>query len=475
MNQVESGAGRASLTRRTLVLFGLPEYAVYLASIPVILYLPFVYSKSFGLSLTDVGLILMLGRITDVVTDPLIGYLSDRTQSRFGKRKPWIATGMVIMTGAAYMLFNPSAEQVTNLYLLGWAMALWLGWTMINIPYYAWGAELSDDYNERTRLTAWRQFFGFIGNVSVLFIPVVAGHLTGFGSLPSEGLTIIGGMALVGLPVCITVTLWLVPEPDKYGVAHAPVLAHFKLMRKNGSFWLLFFGFMLMSLGTGWGSATFMLFATYVVGAEAQTQAILLGYYGANVLSLPLWVYLSQRVGKKETWIIGGVLFVFVTPCFLLLGLGDLWWFFLILAFYGIAGGNFAALSMSMKADVIEIAARRSKENVSGAYIAVWSLGQKLVIAVALGTALPLLGLLGFEPNAEHTPEQLRTLAYVYVLPPWLFYAAAVAVLWRYPLSEVRLERLREALERRAARRANPLSLMSTRERIVQDKGITRS
>jgi Na+/melibiose symporter-like transporter len=455
--QDETAALRTRLARRSLVLFGLPEYAVYLASIPVVLYLPFVYSKSFGLSLTDVGLILMVGRISDVVTDPLIGYLSDRTPGRFGKRKPWIAVGMAIMTVSAYMLFNPVATNVTNLYLLGWAMSLWLGWTMINIPYYAWGAELSDDYNERTRITAWRQLFGFLGNVSVLFIPVAAGHFTGYGSLPTEGLTIIGGMALIGLPLCITIALWSVPEPDRYGAAHAPVLTHFRLMRKNGSFWLLFFGFMLMSLGTGWGSATFMLFATYVVGAESQTQAILLGYYGANVLSLPLWVYLSERVGKKETWIIGGLMFVLVTPCFLLLGIGDLWWFFLILALYGIAGGNFAALSMSMKADVIEIAARRSKENVSGAYIAVWSLGQKMVIAIALGTALPLLGLLGFEPNVEHTPAQLRTLAYVYVIPPWLFYAAAVIVLWRYPINELRLRRLRTALEKRAERREQSL------------------
>ena len=132
---------------------------------------------------------------------------------------------------------------------------------------------------------------------------------------------------------------------------------------------------MLMSLGTGWGSATFMLFASYVIQAEGQTQAILLGYFGANILALPAWVALASRIGKKTTWIIGGILFVIVTPSFLLLGAGDLWGFFLCLAIYGIAGGNFGAISMSMKADVIEIAARRSGENIAGSYIAVWALG----------------------------------------------------------------------------------------------------
>lgn len=445
------------LKQSTLMLFGLPEYAVYLGSIPVGLYLPLVYSKDLGLELADVGLILMLARISDVVTDPLIGYLSDRTRTRFGRRKPWLAAGAGLMMVSAYQLFNP-VPPIDNWHLLTWSVLLWLGWTMINIPYYAWGAELSSDYNERTRITGWRQAFGFLGNVSVLAVPVIAGQLTGYGSLPREGLTIIGSMALVALPLLIAITLWGVPERQAYAQPKSPLLKNARIMFKNGSFMLLFLGFMLMSLGTGWGSATFMLYATYTIEAEAYTQAILLGFYGANLVSLPLWVAVAQRVGKKPTWMTGGVLFVIVTPCFLLLGAGDLWGFFITLAFYGIAAGNFGALSMSMKADVIEIAARRSGENIAGSYIAVWSLGQKMVAAVALGLALPFLQYLGFDPSGEVGPEQARTLAWVYVLPPWLFYAISVYFISRYPISASRLERIRSAFDRRDARRAGALT-----------------
>lgn len=440
-----------AIPRSRLVLFALPEYAVYLGSIPVGLYLPLVYSKDLGLELTDVGLILMLARISDVITDPLIGYLSDRTRSRFGRRKPWMAAGMLLMMVSAFMLFNP-VWGVSNAYLLVWAVGLWLGWTLINIPYYAWGAELSDSYHERTRITGWRQAFAFFGNVSVLAVPVVAGQLTGYGALPKEGLTIIGFMALVALPVMITTTLARVPERQAYKPVASPLFRNLGLMARNGSFLLLFFGFLLKTLGTGWGSATFMLFATYAVGAEAQTQAILLGYFGANVLSLPLWMAVAQRIGKKQTWIAGGVLFVFVTPLFLLLEHGDLGWFFLMLALYGVAGGNFNAISMSMKADVIEIASHRSGENIAGSYIAVWSLGQKLMQALALGLALPLLDILGFSASGGNSPAVIDMLSYVYVLPPWLCYAAAVAVIWRYPISAARLTRLRQAFHRRAAR-----------------------
>ena len=313
------------------MLFGLPDFAVYMAVIPVGLYLPFVYAKDLGLELADVGLLLMLARVSDVVTDPLIGWLSDRTRTRIGRRKPWMAAGALVMMVAAFRLFSPQGE-VDNGYLLLWAVLLWLGWTMINIPYYAWGAELSDDYNERTRITGWRQAFGFLGNLSVLSVPVVAGELIGYGSIPREGMTIIGSMALVALPLMIGLTLWRVPEREAAAPSQTPMLTNARQIWANGSFKLLFFGFMLMSAGTAWGSATFMLFATFVVGAEAQTQAILLGYFGANILALPVWVAIAQRAGKRETWMAGAILFVIVTPMFLLLDGGDLWPFFLVLA-----------------------------------------------------------------------------------------------------------------------------------------------
>ncbi|MEQ9452440.1 MAG: MFS transporter [Pseudomonadales bacterium] len=445
----------ARLSRSTLVLYGLPEYAVYLGIIPLSLYLPFVYSKDLGLDLADVGLILMLSRICDVITDPLIGYLSDRTNTRFGRRKPWIAAGSVVMMVSSYILFNPGTLGLTvnNVYLLTWSVLLWLGWTMVNIPYYAWGAELSDDYHERTRITGWRQAFGFLGNVSVLAVPVLASQMTGYGGAPKEGLAIIGSMALVALPLLIGLALMGVPERERYGTARSSLYTYVGTMRRNGSFLLLFFGFMLMTLGTGWGSATFMLFGAFVVEAENQTQAILLGYFGANILSLPVWIWVSSKLGKKTTWLIGGALFVCVTPCFLLLGAGDHAAFFVTLALYGVAGGNFGALSMAMKADVIELASRKASENVAGSYIAVWSLGTKLMQALALGTALPLLQFLGFDPSGSNTAQEIDYLRWVYVLPPWLFYTLSVVVIWRYPLTSERLERIRHAFDRRDARK----------------------
>ncbi|MBT5701508.1 MAG: MFS transporter [Gammaproteobacteria bacterium] len=343
------------LSRSRLIFFGLPDYAVYLASIPVSLYLPFVYSRDLGLGLAEIGLILMLARITDVVTDPVIGYLSDKTQSRFGRRKPWLAAGAIIMSISAWQLFAPSGV-VTNWHLLIWSMLLWLGWTMINIPYFAWGAELSNDYNERTRITGWRQAFGYLGNVSVLLIPSLSGQLFGYGNLPKEGLTIVGFMALVLLPTLVFLALWKVPEAKVTQKAQQNLIASTKQMFSNGSFMILFVGFLMLSMGTTWSSSLFMLFAAFVVDIETSTQTILLGFYLMQLLSLPVWVWVSYRIGKKQTWVMGAVIYVLATPGYMMLGPGDIVGFCIVLGGYGIASGNFVAISLSMKADLIEMA-----------------------------------------------------------------------------------------------------------------------
>jgi Na+/melibiose symporter-like transporter len=452
-------AGEPDLSRTSrlkpsqLALFGLPEFAVYLAVIPMSLYLPFFYSRDLGLSLTDIGLLLMVARISDVITDPLIGSLSDRTRTRLGRRKPWMLAGTPLMMLSAYQLFSP-AGGVGNLYLLFWSALLWFGWTMINIPYYAWGAELSDDFDERTRITGWRQAFGFAGNISVLLIPVVSSQLFGYGAVASEALVIIGGMAMVLLPLLVGVTVWQLPERQTAPPAHQPVLRNLESMLTNGSFLILFIGFTLMSLGTTMIGTLFMLFTTFAMELERQAQPILLSYFAVNIVGLPFWVWLSGRIGKREAWMTGTLVMALATPVYILLTPGEIVPFVLVTAVIGFAGGNFIALSLSMKADVIDIATRRRRESIAGAYMAVWSLGAKTTQALALGISLPLLGLFGFDPRAENGPEAIAALRYAIGLLPPAFYLLAIAVIYRYPVSKARLERLRQAFDRRDRREA---------------------
>ena len=333
-------------------------------------------------------------------------------------------------------------------------MLLWLGWTMINIPYFAWGAELSDDYNERTRITGWRQAFGYLGNVSVLLVPTLSGELFGYGSLPQEGLVIVGFMALILLPALVFLALWKVPEVSIQRTTRLDLIGSSKQMFSNGSFMILFTGFLMLSMGTTWASSLFMLFATFVVDVETSTQIILLGFYLTQLLSLPVWVAISYRIGKKETWVVGTIIYVLATPGYMMLGPGDIAGFCVVLGLYGIASGNFVAISLSMKADLIEIAAFRTGHHVAGSYMAVWSLGQKFFQAIAVGLALPVVSYFGFDPRGQNGPDELFALTLTLTVPPMLLYAASVFVIWRFPLSEERLTRLRARFLRRQASRS---------------------
>ena len=139
-------------------------------------YLPAVYAgkDGYGLSLAAVGFVLMLTRFSDVVTDPLIGFISDRTRTRWGRRKPFIFIGTPVYALGIWLLFiNPiEFREVTWLGLefnigypyLFFSLALvYLGATIKDLPYRAWGAELSSNYNERTIITSWREAFGVTG------------------------------------------------------------------------------------------------------------------------------------------------------------------------------------------------------------------------------------------------------------------------------------------------------------------------
>jgi Na+/melibiose symporter-like transporter len=150
----------------------------------------------------------------------------------------------------------------------------------------------------------------------------------------------------------------------------------------------------------------------------------------------------------------GTLVMALVTPAYLLLAPGQIVPFVLITAVIGFAGGNFVALSLSMKADVIEIATRRHRETVAGAYMAIWSLGSKTTQALAVGISLPLLGLFGFDPRTENGPEQIAALRYAIALLPAACYIGAIAIIFRYRISKTRLDRLREAFLRRDRRLA---------------------
>ncbi|MFZ9634297.1 MAG: MFS transporter, partial [Alphaproteobacteria bacterium] len=148
----------APLPARILLAYGAPALPAAMLGLPMLVYLPGFWAETMGLGLATTGAMLLLARLWDGVTDPVVGHLSDRTRGRLGRRKPWLAASLPLVLAGAWMLFRPP-EGAGAAYLLAWSFVLYLGWTMMQVPHQAWGAELSEDYAARARVAAWRAGF----------------------------------------------------------------------------------------------------------------------------------------------------------------------------------------------------------------------------------------------------------------------------------------------------------------------------
>ena len=447
-----------SLAPRTLLSYALAELPLNMAATPIALFIAPFYSRELGLSLAAIGFILMVARISDVITDPLVGQASDRTRTRFGRRRPWILLGAPLTMLSVWMLFVPSAP-VGNAYFAFWLVALWLGWTFVAIPYYAWGAELSQDYHERTRIASVRTALGVSGTLTAICLPIVGERFFGYGDALGESLHLIACAALAFFAIA-ALLLWRVPEGVPIESRRIPLAEGFGVMVRNGPFLRLMVGFTLAAAGPAIGGPLYVLYVVHVLEASVSSYVVLLAFYLSNLAGVALWNLVARRVGKRNAWLMGMATAIVAQPGYALLGPGDVNWMMLVFIVLGIGIGSFAALPAAMKADVVDLDRLRSGEDRTALFFSMWSLANKLVLAFSAGFALNVVAWFGFQATGKNGPEALRALEVVFIWVPIAFYVAAFAVMWGYPITEARQRRLVGFLERRKARRERRSQLL---------------
>lgn len=446
--------GHRPLSKRTIFYYGLSEMPLQVASVVISAYLLNYYSADLGVGLAAVGTIWLVARIFDGVTDPLIGYLSDRTKTRWGRRRVWMVASVPIIMLSIYKLFFPD-PPVDAVYFLTWMLVLWLGWTMLLIPYYAWAAELSTDYNERSVIVGARVWLGMAANVTSKIIPVVAVLAFAYGGT-REVLHMIGIMTLILVPLTVGLTVANVPENPAYKPPTISFGRGIVAMWRNGPFKRLLFAFFVNSMGTTVATATALYYVRNVMGEEKLAILFLLVFYLAGLIGIPFWVWLSKRIGKHRAWIACLMVYPCFSPFYLLLGPGDFWWMLPIAAMTGFGGGSSAVLANSMKADVIDLDTLKTGQNRAALFFSVWAFITKASLSVGPAIALYALATLGFDPKpgAVNDSQSLWGVKAVFALGPPIFMILTAWVAWRYPITESRHGKMRDAIARRNARRA---------------------
>ncbi len=421
-----------------LLAYAAPSVSLALLGLPLAVYLPPFWSGQMGLSLASVGLVLASVRLLDVVFDPTIGRVSDRLRSRFGRRRPVIAAGVPVgLVGGALLFFPRQGAGALDLFA-GYALVT-LAWSMISLPWQAWGAELSPEYGERTRIAAWRETGTLLGVAASAIVPAALGLVQ-----PDAILHVLAVMTCV---LALPSLVWLlrgVPEPVlRVAAAPASIGVALRAAWANLPFRLLLGAWLVNGVANGLPAVLFVLLCRDLLRAPEATGQLLLAYFLAGIAFVPFWTWLARRLGKHRAW---AVAMLWSSAAFLpvlLLGPGDVWLFGAVCLASGAGLGADLALPPAMQADVVELDEANSGEQRAGLFFAAWTMAQKAGTALAAGVGLGVLGLVGFQAGGEHDAVQLDTLIVLYCLVPVLLKLGAVRLVWRFPIDAAEQARIR--------------------------------
>jgi len=408
------------LTYFSLVSYASTAIPLAMLGLPLYIYLPTFYSQSVGVSVTLVGVILFIARLTDVITDPLVGFYSDRVHTRYGKRKPFILLGSLLLAGSFYALIYPP-EVNMELWLFTFSILVYLGWSIVSIPYLAWSAEITPDYHEKTRLSAARELFTIIGVVTALLVP----YLYSVSGSADQSLQILYSAFLIALLLMVPITLLGSKESSHKTAQHFTFREIRTIWKKIPSLGRLQTAFMLNSLANALPATLFLFFVQLVLEEGSQTGPLLLLYFISGIVTL-----LAKKIGKRKSWLgsmlLASMAFIFV----IFLESGDLMLFALISFVSGLSLGADMALPSSIQADMVQKIEDHAS-SYAGVLFGIWAMLTKFALALAVGIGFVVLGAVGFDPNVP-TPIALSTLSILYGGLPVLFKMMAFWIMRGY-------------------------------------------
>ncbi len=439
-------AAAGSAPTAALVAYGALGLPLAFAALPIYVHVPRLYTEGLDLSLALVGAVLLAARIVDAVTDPLIGWANDRLP----RRRLWVVLALpVLALGMLGLLIPP--EGAGALWLFALLVGVSLAYSVATIAYNAWGAEVADTPDARTRFVASREAFALVGVVLAAALPGVLAA----GEGEAAGLARLAWVFLPLLAVFGLWTLWRAPAPPAVRAGTAPVWAGLRAALGESAFARLLAVFAANGIAAAIPSATVLFFVADVLQAAELAGLFLVLYFVAAAASLPLWVRVSQHIGKLRAWLASMVLAVAVFAWAGLLGGGDLVAYGLICVLSGLALGADLSLPPSLLADLLARGRERAPSQhtegavgvtgearahdaaacvptlEAGACFGWWSFVTKANLALAAGLALPLLALLGYTPGAREAAA-VGALAAVYGFVPVVLKLVAIGLLWRW-------------------------------------------
>ncbi len=443
-------AANDALSLPAVMAFASGHIPIAALSLAISVHLPRYFASELGLALTVVGASFALVRFVDIPIDAGLGLAMDRTRTRFGRYRVWMALGAPILMFALYMLLS-SPEGVGQGYLFGWLLVMYIGYSGVYLSHLAWAGRIAPTYKERSRVFGAITGLGVFGAMFVLLIPV---YLTSQGSTDAESVRamiwfIIGATGLSTLLVVVV-------SPEKIAKDQPTrfELKDYWALLTRPNILRLLAADLFVTLGPGWMAAIYLFYFTDSLGFTlAQSNLLLMIYIGAGFLGAPLAAWLANRISKHRALMVNTTVYSLGLVLLPTMPKGDFLIFSLVMFLVGAMAAGFTVMIRAITADIADEIRLESGREWMGLMYAMTTATSKLAAAGSILLTFSVLAAVGYQAKAGtvNTPEAIRGLELAYIIGPIFFVMIAGACFIGYNLTAARHAEIRRQLDEQDA------------------------
>ena len=426
------------LTLKTRVGYGIGDIAICLYWSGVGLYLLYFYTDVVGISPSLAGLIYGIGMFWDAITDPFMGYVAERTRTRWGVYRPYLLFGNVPLALSFVLLFwVPPFEGTILFFFLLFANILHRTcFTLVSVPFSSLTPRITSDSQERTNLTGFRMMGAQTGTnlMALVAFPII--FWVG-GEDESMGFVVLALVAGLSALLIHTITFLTVKEPSNdHGIERVggSLKEAARAIGKNMPFWLVFSATLIVGITTIFFGNNLIYYTKYALNLHEHQSTILFTSGIVAFLSIPFWWFISNKIGKKFTWLLSSTLTLLAFIIFYFYQINSLNELLFLVAFIGFGSGAGGILFWSMLPDTIEygevLTGVRSESSLYG----FMTFAQKGSIAFAIIILGIVLDVIGFQANEVQVESTLTNMKLIMTLIPSLGIATSLVIIYFYPI-----------------------------------------